>query len=85
MKKQIIAFALGALTLLGASAQNTSKLTATKANEYGLIYTLPLTAFNVTIAVEKTVKTPGEFYQYAKKYLNADPILAPSVDRKSVV
>jgi len=33
MKKQIIAFALGALTLLGASAQNTSKLTATKANE----------------------------------------------------
>lgn len=79
MKKQIIAFALGALTLLGASAQNTSKLTATKANEYGLIYTLPLTAFNVTIAAEKTVKTPGEFYQYAKKYLNADPILAPSV------
>lgn len=79
MKKQIIAFALGALTLLGASAQNTSKLTAIKANEYGLIYTLPLTAFNVTIAAEKTVKTPGEFYQYAKKYLNADPILAPSV------
>jgi len=43
------------------------------------MYTLPLTSFEVTIAAEKTVRTPGEFYQYAKKYLNADPILSPSV------
>lgn len=79
MKKQIIAAAFGVLSLLCAHAQSTSKLTATKANEYGLIYTLPLTSFNVTLAAEKTVRTPGEFYQYARKYLNADPILAPSV------
>ena len=79
MKSQIIAFVLGACAIAGASAQTTSKLTASKANEYGLIYTLPLTSFEVTIAAEKTVRTPGEFYQYAKKYLNADPILSPSV------
>ncbi|WP_280121924.1 DUF4831 family protein [Duncaniella muricolitica] len=79
MKSQIIALMLGACAVAGTSAQTTSKLTASKANEYGLIYTLPLTSFEVTIAAEKTVRTPGEFYQYAKKYLNTDPILAPSV------
>lgn len=78
MKHQLIALLLGACSLAGANAQTTTKLTATKANEYGLIYTLPLTTFEVTIAAEKTVRTPGEFYQYARKYLNADPILAPS-------
>lgn len=78
MKHQIIALMLGACAIAGASAQTTAKLTASKANEYGLIYTLPLTSFEVTIAAEKTVRTPGEFYQYARKYLNTDPILAPS-------
>ena len=78
MKHQLIALMLGACSLAGAYAQTTNKLSATKANEYGLIYTLPLTTFEVTIAAEKTVRTPGEFYQYAKKYLNADPILASS-------
>lgn len=79
MRNKIIAFVLGACAVAGASAQTTNKLTASKANEYGLIYTLPLTSFEVTIAAEKTVRTPGEFYQYAKKYLNADPVLTPSV------
>lgn len=78
MKHQIIALMLGACAIAGVSAQTTAKLTASKANEYGLIYTLPLTSFEVTIAAEKTVRTPGEFYQYARKYLNTDPILAPS-------
>jgi len=79
MKSQIIALVLGACAIAGTSAQTTNKLTASKANEYGLMYTLPLTSFEVTIAAEKTVRTPGEFYQYARKYLNADPVLTPSV------
>lgn len=78
MKDKIIALMLGACAIVGASAQSTAKFTATKANEYGLVYTLPLTTFEVTIAAEKTVKKPGEFYQYARKYLDADPILMPS-------
>lgn len=76
--------ALAAVTVSPAFAQSTSKLTATKASEYGLIYTLPRTAFEVTIAAEKTVKTPGEFYQYAKKYLDTAPILTPSTTWKVV-
>lgn len=77
MKKILTTLILGAVAALPAAAQQSQKLTASKANEYGLMYTLPLTAFEVTIAVEKTVKTPGDHYQYAKKYLNTDPIMAP--------
>ena len=78
MKKLFTIMLLGAAVMTPAAAQTSSKLTATKASEYGLIYTLPLSAFEVTIAVEKTVSTPGEFYQYARKYLNTAPILKPS-------
>lgn len=70
-----------ALLLAGvqAHAQTTTRLSASKAGEYGVSYTLPLTRFSVTLAARKTVKTPGEFARYAGKYLNATPILHPSV------
>lgn len=76
--KRISILLLLATFFLASSAQTSTKLTASKANDYGLIYTLPLTAFKVTIAVEKTVKTPGEFYQYATQYLKTKPIMEPS-------
>ncbi len=57
-----------------AAAQTTQKLSASKANEFGVVYTLPKTAVSITLAAEKTVETPGEFYLYAKKYLNSTPI-----------
>lgn len=69
MKKYILAI----LTLgigLTTMAQSTQKLTATKASEYGIIYSLPQTVIDITIEIERTVKKPGEYYQYAKKYLN---------------
>ena len=69
-----------ASTVSPVMSQTSSKLTATKASEYGLVYTLPLTAFEVSIAVEKTVSTPGEFYQYARKYLNAQPVQKASTE-----
>jgi len=75
-----LTIAVAAATTATGSAQTSSKLTASKANEYGLIYTLPKTAFEVTIAVEKTVRTPGEFCLYARKYLNAQPILKASTE-----
>ena len=62
-----------------ATAQNTTLLTATKANDYALAYTLPETALDITLEAEITVKKPGEFYRYARKYLNVDnPIAAES-------
>ncbi len=76
--------ALAALALLSpvfADAQTTQKLSATKANEYGIVYTLPKTVFDITIETETTVKKPGEYYKYAKKYLNIDnPIADQSVE-----
>lgn len=67
---------------LVAQGQTTRKLSPVKAEEYGLVYSLPLTEIDVTLEVEKTVKTPGEYYQYAKKLLMMQPITAPSVSWK---
>lgn len=58
-----------------AIAQSTQKLSASKANEYGLIYNLPQTVFDVTLEAEGVVEKPGEFYQYARIYLNQQPIM----------
>ncbi len=71
---------LVASVALTSAAQTTQKFTATKANEYGLVYTLPTTVIDVTLEAQKTVKTPGEFYNYAKKYLNIDPITEPTTE-----
>lgn len=69
-----------AVVAIGATAQSTKQLAASKANDYGVVYTLPKTAVDVTIEAQITVRQPGEFYKYAKKYLNIDnPITAPSV------
>lgn len=62
-----------------AGAQTTQKFQATKANDYGLVYSLPTTVLDVTVVAERVVKRPGEFYMYAKKYLNvSDPVSEPS-------
>ncbi|MBD5374804.1 MAG: DUF4831 family protein [Bacteroides sp.] len=71
----LIALAAAALT---ANAQTTQRLTASKLNEFGLIYALPVTVLDVTVEAKRTVKTPGEFFRYAKKYLGIDPITEPS-------
>ncbi len=55
-----------------ADAQTTQRLSATKANDYAIVYSLPNTQLNVTLEAEISVKKPGEFYKYAKKYLNID-------------
>ena len=64
--KKIISLALASLAIFSAPAQTTQKITATKANEYGIIYSLPTTVIDITVETETTVKKPGEFYKYAK-------------------
>lgn len=75
------------LVSAGASAQTTQKLSASKANEYGLIYSLPTTVVDITIEAEHTERTPGEFFNYARLKLGRnDAIDKPSrtVSVKSV-
>ena len=70
---QRIALCAAALaTAATADAQSTQRLAATKANDYALVYSLPTTRLAVTLEAQITVKKPGEFYKYAKKYLNID-------------
>lgn len=70
MKKLILAFILSGA--IAASAQNVTKLSATKANDYGIAYSLPRTTVNVILQARKTVCTPGEFYNYAERYLGSE-------------
>ena len=72
MKQSILALCALALCPAAVNAQNTQRLSATKANEYALVYSLPTTALSVTLEAEVTTKKPGEFYKYAKRYLNLD-------------
>lgn len=72
----LVAFAPGA-----ATAQITQKFTASKASDYGLTYQLPRTAIELTAVAEFTERTPGEFHNYARRYLNiTDAITEPSVE-----
>ncbi len=88
--KTILTISLMALLSAAAGslgAQNTQKLSATKANDYALVYTLPNTVLDITIETEHIEKEPGELALYARKYLNTDDvILQPSstVEIKSV-
>ena len=86
--KRLLFLAACASVMMPAAAQTTQKFTASKAGEYALTYTLPLTAVDVTVEAQFTVRTPGEFHNYARRYLNiADAITQPStaVEIKSAV
>lgn len=64
-------------------AQNTIKMSAVKANDYGVAYSLPQTSIVVDVTYTKVTRTAGEFYQYADRYLNvADPITENSTSYK---
>lgn len=58
------------------NAQSTQKLTATKATDYGLIYNLPDVAIDVYLEAKHTEKTPGEFANYAVRYLKSQPVIS---------
>ena len=75
MNKSVITLALSALVAMAGQAQQTQKLTASKLNDYGLIYTLPTTHLSIDVAAVKTVKKAGPFYKYAKKYLGVDNVI----------
>ncbi len=69
---------LGVAMLLSpakADAQQTKILTADKNNEYGLVYTLPVTALEVEVTAMRTVSKAGPYYQYARKYIGTDKVV----------
>ena len=70
---------LSVFSVFNVSAQTTQRFTASKSNEYGLVYSLPLTEIDITIETKHTRRTPGEFYNYARHHLAiTDAITEPS-------
>ena len=77
MKK--IALALASLALFAtATAQTSQRLTAGKASEYGLVYSLPQTAVDIYLEAEITEQHPGEFYNYARRHLGINDAITTS-------
>lgn len=62
------------------SAQKTVRVNAIKANDYGVVYSLPKTSFVIKLLVKKTTYQRGDFYPYAQRYLAVEnPITENSV------
>lgn len=75
MKPKIqILFAAVFFCLSSLTAQQTVRMNAIKANDYGVVYALPKTSVVVTLKVKKTTYQRGEFYQFAQRYLNIEPV-----------
>ena len=71
MKIRSIIALLAIASCINAMAQRATKLTASKANDYGIAYSLPNTVFDIVIEAQLTERNPGEFANYANLYLNA--------------
>ena len=70
------------LLLLSASlkAQMPIRQNAIASNNYGVVYNLPLTQLDFELKISKTIYKRGEYYQYARQYLNIDnPIMEDKV------
>lgn len=70
--KYYIGLLLVLLTGSSISAQNIVKMSAIKANNYGVAYSLPKTGIGVTVEYTKTTRKAGEFYKYAEMYLSVN-------------
>ncbi|MBK5196379.1 MAG: DUF4831 family protein, partial [Proteiniphilum sp.] len=60
------------LAITSLHAQKTTRVNAIKANDYGVIYSLPKTSFEITLLVKKSTYQRGDFYPYAKGYLGLE-------------
>lgn len=76
MMKKLFCLSVAICSFFCAQSQQTKLLTAEKHNEYGLVYSLPVTAFKIEVVVVKETQTAGPFYKYSKiftKEANAVP------------
>ncbi len=72
---KILISAIAIMAALPGSAQQTKLLTADKHNEYGLVYTLPVTSLEIEVTAQRTIKKVGPYYQYAKKFIGTDNVI----------
>ncbi|MEG1616359.1 MAG: DUF4831 family protein [Bacteroidales bacterium] len=78
MKKWILS--LLSLAAISAFAQEATKITAGKHNDFGLAYSLPLTVVEVEIEATKITTKTGPYYKYAEKYLGVQEIVTEDLE-----
>lgn len=78
MKKWI--FSLLSLAALNGFAQEATKITAGKHNDFGLAYSLPQTVVNVEVEATRITAKRGAYYKYAEKYLGVQEIITEDVE-----
>lgn len=66
-------------------AQLTRTLTADKHNEYGLVYSLPVTSVRFDIKARHTSSKAGRFFQYAKKHIGTDKVIKEDSERWEII
>lgn len=83
--KSLLTILIAAISILPAAAQQTKLLTADKHNEYGLIYSLPVTALQIEVTARHTVSKSGPFHQYAKRFIGADKVISSDSEYWEVI
>ena len=73
--KKLLPLLLVMAGIMTLSAQQTKLLTAEKHNEYGLVYTLPITAFEVEVIAVKETQIAGPFSKYSKVFTSDADII----------
>lgn len=65
----LMMLASGAFISNSVSAQTQTSVYRPGVTPKGVVYYLPKTSLRISVLIEKTTYTPGEFYKYAEKYL----------------
>ncbi|MCH5228782.1 MAG: DUF4831 family protein [Muribaculaceae bacterium] len=63
-------------SFLGIQAQQTKLLTAEKHNEYGLVYSLPLTGFKIDVVAVKKTEVAAPFFKYSKIFTSDSNVIS---------
>ena len=74
--KRFLLIAIAFILASSTYAQQTKLLTAEKHNEYGLVYTLPLTSFRVEVVAVKETSIAGPFSKYAKIFTSETNVIS---------
>lgn len=75
---------IGLFSAATVCAQATKVLTAEKANEYGIVYSLPQTALEIEVTARHQVAKKGPYYQYAKKSIGTTDVVMEDSEKWEV-
>ncbi len=82
---RILAIILLAASVAPATAQQTRTLTADKHNEYGLVYSLPVTSLRFEVTARHTVSKAGPYRQYAARFIGTDRVVTEDAEQWEIL